>query len=148
MTPDTTSPSSNTSLDPAVWRALGHGHTIDLTTIGRRSGEPRRIEIVFFNFGGRLFISGMPNPNRERAWLLNVRANPNVTFHLKQLVSADLPATAHEVTDPDEVREIQTKVARAWRRDPEEMIRSSPLIEIVIPGYGVADPEHPAATVA
>ena len=142
MTPDTATP----VLDPAVWRALGHGHTIDLTTIGRRSGEPRRIEITFFNFGGRLFISGMPNPNRERAWLLNVRANPNVTFHLKQLVHADLAATAHEVTDPAEVREIQTKVAQAWRRDPEEMIRSSPLIEITIPGYGVADPEHPVAS--
>ena len=148
MTPDTTSPTPNTALDPAVSRALGHGHTIDITTIGRRSGEPRRIEITFFNFGGRLFISGMPNPNRERAWLLNIRANPNITFHLKQLVTADLPATAHEVTDPDEVREIQTKVARAWQRDAEEMIRSSPLIEIVIPGYGVADAESPVAAPA
>jgi deazaflavin-dependent oxidoreductase (nitroreductase family) len=148
MPPETTSSSFATPLDPAIWQALGHGHTIDLTTTGRRSGEPRRIEITFFNFGGRLYISGTPNANRERAWLLNIRDNPNVTFHLKAFVTADLPATAHEVTDPDEVREVQTKVARAWRRDVEEMIRWSPLIEIVIPGYGVADPERPVATPA
>ena len=148
MTAETTPSSPPTQLDPDVWRALGHGNTVDITTIGRRSGEPRRIEITFFNFGGRIYISGMPNPNRERAWLLNIRANPGVTFHLKQLVTADLPATAHEVTDPAKVREVQTKVARAWGRDADEMIRFSPLIEIVIPGYGVADPEHPLAAEA
>jgi deazaflavin-dependent oxidoreductase (nitroreductase family) len=135
-------PTSSTTLDPAVWRALGHGHTIDITTIGRRSGEPRRIEIVFHSFGGRLYISGIPNPRRERAWLLNVRANPNLTFHLKQLVQADLPATAREITDPSERREILEKIARVWRREVEPMVAWSPLIEITIPGYGVADPAY------
>ena len=130
-------------LDPAVWRALGHGHTIDITTTGRRTGEPRRIEIVFHNFGDRLYISGTPNVERERAWLLNLRADPNLTVHLKQFVTADLHATAREITDVDERREVLEKVARVWRRDPEPMMRWSPLIEIVVDGYGVADPEHP-----
>ncbi|HET9852299.1 MAG TPA: nitroreductase family deazaflavin-dependent oxidoreductase [Candidatus Limnocylindrales bacterium] len=133
------------ALDPAVWQALGHGHTIDITTTGRRSGEPRRIEIVFFNFGGRLYISGMPNPDRERAWLLNLRADPNLTFHLKQLVAADLPATAREITDEAERRAVLPGIARAWRRELEPMVESSPLIEVTIPGYGVADPEYRAA---
>jgi len=142
--------SANTSsqLDPSVWRALGHGHTIDITTTGRHSGAPRRIEIVFFNFGGRLFISGTPNPAQERAWLLNLRADPHMTFHLKQLVQADLPATAREITDPIERRPILEKVARAWRRDVETMLTASPLIEVTIPGYGVADPEFKAAELA
>ena len=139
-------PSADPKLDPAVWKALGQGHTIDLTTTGRHSGEPRRIEIVFFNFGGRLYISGMPNATRERAWLHNIRANPDVVVHLKHDVAADLAATAHEVKDPAERREVIEKVARAWRRDPDEMQRWSPLIEVVIPGYGVADPEHPVAS--
>lgn len=134
-----TTPTS-TELDPQVWRALGHGHTIDITTTGRHSGVPRRIEIVFFNFGGRLYISGIPNPHHERAWLLNLRANPNLTFHLKHFVQADLPATAREVTDPSERRSVLEKVARAWNRDPEAMLAASPLIEVTIPGYGVADP--------
>jgi deazaflavin-dependent oxidoreductase (nitroreductase family) len=146
--PPTTAPSNastDSTLDPAVRNALGQGHTIDLTTTGRHSGEPRRIEIVFFNFGSRLYISGMPNAHRERAWLHNIRANPEVIVHLKQGVAADLAATAHEVEDPAERREVIEKVARAWRRDPDEMQRWSPLIEVVIPGYGVADPEHPVA---
>jgi deazaflavin-dependent oxidoreductase (nitroreductase family) len=147
MTPEPamSTPSTASELDPGVQQALGHGHTIDITTTGRHSGEPRRVEIVFFNFGGRLYISGMPNPNRERAWLHNLRANPNLTFHLKQGVTADLAATAREVTDPAERRAVLEKVARVWRRDAAEMERSSPLIEVVIPGYGVADPEHPVA---
>jgi deazaflavin-dependent oxidoreductase (nitroreductase family) len=140
--PDETSPDQ---LDPKVWRALGHGHTIDITTTGRRSGEPRRIEIVFHNFGGRLYISGLPNPKGERAWLLNLRADPNLTVHLKQLVQADLHATAREITDVDERRAVLEKVARVWRRDAEPMVRWSPLIEVVVDGYGVADPEHPVA---
>ena len=141
MTPDATTPTS-TKLDHEVWRALGHGHTIDITTTGRRTGAPRRIEIVFFNFGGRLYISGMPNPNHERAWLLNLREDPRLTFHLKHFVKADLAATAREVTDPAERREVLEKVARAWRRDADTMVAHSPLIEVTIPGYGVADPEH------
>ena len=123
------------ALGPDIQRALGHGHTIDITTTGRRSGEPRRIEIVFFNFDGRLYISGTPNPNRERAWLLNLAADPRLTFHLKGPVRADLPATARVMRDPAERRPIIEQVARAWRRDPETMQAHSPLIEVTIPGY-------------
>jgi hypothetical protein len=99
------------------------------------TGEARRIEIVFFNFGGRLYISGMPNPNHERAWLLNLRADPRFTFHLKALVQADLPATAREVTDPAERRRILELVAKAWRRtDVDNMVLHSPLIEVTRDG--------------
>ena len=124
-----------TARDHAIARVLRHGHTIDITTTGRVTGEPRRIEIVFFNFGGRLYISGMPNPNHERAWLLNLRADPRFTFHLKALVQADLPATAREVTDPAERRRILELVARAWRRtDVDNMVQHSPLIEVTLEG--------------
>jgi len=129
-------------LDPAVRRALGHGHTIDITTTGRQTGAARRIEIVFFNFGGRIYVSGMPNPHHERAWLLNLRADRNFSFHLKHFVKADLPATAREITNEAERREVLPGIARAWRRDLEPMVESSPLIEVTIPGYGVADPAN------
>ena len=138
---DATTPTANEQLDPAVWRALGHGHTIDITTTGRKTGAPRRIEIVFHNFRGRIYISGIPNPRHERAWLLNLRENPNLTFHLKAFVKADLPATAREIVDAVERREVLEKVARVWRRDPEAMVAASPLIEVTIPGYGIADPD-------
>ena len=125
------------NLTPDVQRALRHGHTIDITTTGRRTGEPRRIEIVFFNFGGRIYISGLPNAHHQRAWLLNLVADPNLTFHLKRPVQADLTATARVITDPDERRPILERVAQAWRRDPEVMQAYSPLIEVTIRGYEV-----------
>jgi deazaflavin-dependent oxidoreductase (nitroreductase family) len=121
-------------LDAAIRRVLRHGHTIDITTTGRRTGLPRRIEIAFHSFDGHLYISGMPS-RRTRAWLHNLRANPRFTFHLKQLLQADLPATAREITDPAERHEVLAKVARVWRQDPAAMERFSPLIEATIDGY-------------
>ena len=131
--------STSPDLAPAIRSALKHGHTIDITTIGRRSGEPRRIEMMFHSFDGHLYISGMPNPDRTRAWLQNMRANPAFTFHLKQLVQADLPATAREITEEPERREVMTKVAKVWRRDVEPMLTQSPLVEVTIEGFAPAE---------
>ncbi|MET1232169.1 MAG: nitroreductase/quinone reductase family protein, partial [Candidatus Limnocylindrales bacterium] len=115
-----------------------HGHLIDITTTGRRTGLPRRIEIVFHNIGGRLYISGLPR-RRKRAWIANLEANAALIVHLKWSVQADLPARARVITDETERRQVLTVVARAWRRtDVDAMVAWSPLIEVVIPGYGVA----------
>lgn len=123
--------------DEAIRRVLRHGQTIDITTVGRRTGLPRRIEISLHSFGGRLFISGMPS-QRTRSWLHNLRADPRLTVHLKQLIQADLPATAREITDDAERREVLAKVARVWRREPEPMVRFSPLIEVSVEGFSPA----------
>jgi len=126
------------ALPSDVQRALRHGHTIDITTTGRVSGAPRRIEIVFHNLDGRIYISGIPNQHHQRAWLLNLTANPKLIFHLKGPVKADLDATARVITDPTERRPIIERIARIWNRDPEVMQAYSPLIEVSIPGYEVA----------
>src|SRR5450755_685239 len=75
--------------------------TIDISTTGRRSGEPRRIEIVFYRFEDSIYLSGIPG-QRPRAWLLNLTADPHFMFHLKHGVIADLPAVATVITDPAE----------------------------------------------
>ena len=54
--------------------------TIDITTTGRRSGEARRIETVFYRVDGTIYLSGLPGP-RPRAWLLNLAAEPHFPFH-------------------------------------------------------------------
>jgi len=116
-----------------IQNALEHGHTIDITTTGRRSGKPRRIEIVFHNIGGRIYISGIPR-REKRDWLLNLEANPRFTFHLKGRVSADLPAVARVIDEEAERREVLAGVSRNWRRnDLEAMIKYSPLIEVTFP---------------
>ena len=118
-------------MDDRTRRALSRGHTIDITTTGRKTGKPRRIEIVFHNFGDRIYISGMPG--RRRSWLANLEAHPEFTFHLKGAVSADLPARARIITNPAERRAVLAQVANAWRRDDlDVMMESSPLIEVEI----------------
>jgi deazaflavin-dependent oxidoreductase (nitroreductase family) len=113
--------------------ALSRGGTIDITTTGRQSGLPRRIEIVFHRIDGRIWISGMPSP-RKRSWIANLEADPHLTVHLKGPVAvADLPATARVVEEEAERRQVLERVARAWRRtDLDRMVVESPLIEVTI----------------
>ncbi len=128
-------------MDPAVRRALAHSGIVDITTTGRQSGEPRRIEIVYHVIGDRIYISGQPNAARRRSWLANLEADPRFTFHLKNGPRADLPATARVITDPDERRAVIEHVARAWNRtDVDEMVAHSPLIEVQIEGLDGAAP--------
>jgi deazaflavin-dependent oxidoreductase (nitroreductase family) len=79
--------------------------TIDITTTGRRTGEARRIEIVFYRLGDDIYLSGIPGPV-TRHWLQNLAAQPHFTFHLKHGVVADLPATATVITDASERRRV------------------------------------------
>jgi deazaflavin-dependent oxidoreductase (nitroreductase family) len=116
-----------------IRQALSRGGTIDITTTGRQSGLPRRIEIVFHRIDGGIWISGMPSP-RKRAWIANLEADPHLIFHLKGPIAvADLPATARVVDDPVERRPILERVAHAWRRtDVDRMVEESPLIEVTL----------------
>ncbi len=82
--------------------------TIDITTTGRRSGEPRRIETAFYRFEDSVYLSGIPT-EKPRAWLLNLIDEPRFIFHLKYAVTADLPATATVITDPVERERILTQ---------------------------------------
>src|SRR5438874_1172570 len=99
-------------MDSRTRAALDRGQLIDLTTTGRRSGQPRRIEIVFHNVDGRIVISGMPSP-RTRAWLHNVQRNPAVTLHFKGPDGVgDVAGTAREITEPADRRHLLEQVAR------------------------------------
>ena len=126
-------------MNESIRAALSRGGVIDITTTGRRSGEPRRIEIVFHRIDGRIWISGIPSPNR-RDWIANLEADPRLVVHLKgPAVVADLPATARIVSDPAERRSILERVAQAWRRtDLDAMVATSPLIEVTIDEAGDA----------
>ena len=117
--------------DDPIAAALRQGGIIDITTTGRTSGQPRRIEIAFFNVDGRLYITGTPG---ARAWLANLTADPNMTVHLKRGISADLPATARVVTDVDERRAVATAACTAWNRpgQVEAFVAGSPVIEVVL----------------
>ncbi len=116
--------------DDPVAAALRQGGIIDITTTGRSSGRPRRIEIVFFHVDGRVYITGTPG---TRAWLANLKADPRMTFHLKRGLTADLPATARVVTDEDERRAVARAACTAWNRpgQVEAFVARSPVIEVI-----------------
>jgi deazaflavin-dependent oxidoreductase (nitroreductase family) len=114
--------------------------TIDITTTGRRSGQARRIEIVFYRLDGDIYLSGIPAP-RTRDWLANLEANPRFTVHLKSAVVADLPATATVIVDPSERRRILGVFVEQFnrRREPnsewpeavlDEWVEHSPLAQV------------------
>jgi deazaflavin-dependent oxidoreductase (nitroreductase family) len=115
-------------LDPSVTKALERGQVMDITTIGRRSGLPRRIELVYHNVDGRILISG--RPGFPRSWIANLRANPRFTFHLKRSVTADLPATGRVVTDRAERERLLPQIAETWGMSLPVMVASAPLVEV------------------
>jgi deazaflavin-dependent oxidoreductase (nitroreductase family) len=118
-------------MDEQVKRALERDRTIDITTKGRKTGLPRRIEIWFHNLDGRLYITGLPG---QRDWYANMLANPEFTFHLKGSVKADLPARARPITDKAERREVLSGIINGLGggRDLEAWVEGSPLVEIEI----------------
>ena len=115
-------------LDERVQRALSRGHRMDITTTGRKTGEPRRIELVFHNIDGRIVISG--RPGFPRSWVANLKANPRMTFHLKGAVSADLPAKGRVITDRAEREELLRPIAETWGMSHAVMVASAPLVEV------------------
>ena len=65
-------------MDEMIRKALIQDQTIDITTTGRKSGMPRRIEIWFANLDGRLFIrGGIPG---RRDWLANTESQPGYSL--------------------------------------------------------------------
>ncbi len=120
-----------------VRAAIDAGMTCDITTTGRSSGEPRRIEIWYFVIDGEIYLTGTPG---RRDWLANLRAHPHLTLHVKEGAHADLAATAEEITDPAERRRIMDRVREreAWYVEQghslDHWVAGSPLVHVVLDG--------------
>ena len=126
----------NISRDSTAWQ-----RTIDITTIGARSGRSRRIEIWFHRVDGHWYLSSTP---ARRDWYSNIQANPEFVFHLKHGVSADLRAVGIPVTDPAQKRRVFEYIVDDFNqphnpaivRQPqhvEDWMTGSPLVEIIFP---------------
>ena len=118
-------------MDKRIKQGLDQDLIIDITTIGRKSGARRRIEIWFFNIDGRIFITGTPG---TRGWYANVIANPEITFHLKQSIEADITASCRPITDIKERRLTLLSIFDKLdgKRDINEWALNSPLIEVYL----------------
>jgi deazaflavin-dependent oxidoreductase (nitroreductase family) len=101
--------------------------TIDISTTGRRSGLPRRVEIWWFRVDGRFVITGTPG---RRDWLANVLADPRIVIHVD---GEDIPARAIPVDDPTFRRRVFTQPATSWYSSQSQLDRlvdSAPMVEI------------------
>lgn len=124
----------------AIAAALLTDMTIDIVTIGRRSGESRTTEIWFMNLDGRIIICGTPgstNAQRSHAprdWMANLIAQPDFTFRFKESIDVDVAAVARAVTDTSDRRLIMSHPATAWYREQgdtlEQLIDHSPIVDV------------------
>ena len=97
-------------MDEQLKLALETDRVIDITTTGRKTGEPRRIEIWFQRQDGAVYITGMPV--KPRSWYANMLANPDFTFHVKESAEIDARAKALPVTDEASRRSILTAMLK------------------------------------
>ena len=116
-------------MDEDIRSALERDRTIDITTTGRRSGKPRRIETWSYPVDGRVYLSGSPG---RRDWYANLVATPEFVLHLKRSVQGDLPARARPIVDENERRAVIQRIFQALGRsgDVEEWVARSPLVEV------------------
>ena len=120
-------------MDEQIQRALTHDRLIDITTTGKKSGKPSRVEIWFHNLDGTIYVTGTPG---KRDWYANMLAHPDFTFHLKQSATADLPARATPITNTDERRAIFTRILANIGRSPDQLdawLAGSPLVSVAFP---------------
>jgi deazaflavin-dependent oxidoreductase (nitroreductase family) len=120
-------------MDEHVKQALERDRTIDITTTGRQSGRPRRLEIWFHNLDGRIYITGLPG---RRDWYANIVANPEYTFHLKQTGQAALPGRARPIVDEQERRSVLEQILERLDRadELERWVQEAPLVEVELDG--------------
>jgi len=122
-------------MDEAIQRALQQDQLIDITTTGRKTGRPRRIEIWFHYQDDDLYLTGTPG---GRSWYANLLAHPDFTFHLKQSVRQDIPARATPITDKANRREVfsrmQSLEPRMSHLNVEDWTERSALVEVELRG--------------
>ena len=127
-------------MNEEIRKALRTDRTIDIITIGAKSGLPRRTEIWFTNVNGRIIICGTPNATGKkgaytrRDWLANLRANPEFTFCFKESLKLELPARAVEIVDPEDRRYLMSAPETKWYRDQvdsiDDLVKGSPIVEV------------------
>ncbi|MPY93177.1 MAG: DUF385 domain-containing protein [Acidimicrobiia bacterium] len=128
---------------PAILRSLLEERTVDIVTVGRRSGVTRVTEIWTTVVGGEAYVCGTPNAGKPgverqpRDWLANLMATPEFTVRLKNAVHVDLPARAEPVGDPGErLRVLTAPITEYYRKavSLEAALAHSPMVRVQFTG--------------
>jgi deazaflavin-dependent oxidoreductase (nitroreductase family) len=105
-------------VDPFLFRISGGRLTttgkptlpmLAMTVIGRRSGEPRTVQLAYHEEGGDLYVvASAMGQERHPAWRYNLEANPDVDVQLR-----GRRARAHaDLLDDATKAEIWPRIAR------------------------------------
>ena len=110
------------TFDPWVLDAAAREKEVQLTTFGRKSGNPSRRIIWITNFDGRLYIrSGL---GLTRDWPKNLLANGRAIVHLD---GRDVPVRGRHVTDAEEARAMHAPVKRKYNAQRPSSTGDEPL---------------------
>ena len=89
----------------------------DVTTVGRSSGRPHRVEIWFGVIDDTMYLVSGNGDGAD--WYRNAEANPAVTVDLS---GHTFTAVARRVTDPDERRRVGDVMAAKYPWDGDASI--------------------------
>jgi deazaflavin-dependent oxidoreductase (nitroreductase family) len=106
-----------------------------LTTLGRRTGRPHRVEMWFAVHGGRMYLLA---GGRERSdWIQNIRANARVAVELAGVTRAGMARVLPpDAADDQLARELLVRKYAAVEDDLEEWGRTA--LPVVIEFFGAA----------
>jgi deazaflavin-dependent oxidoreductase (nitroreductase family) len=113
--------------DATTITRLTRTRTVDLVTIGRKSGQPQRVEIWWFHFEDRFIITGTPG---RRDWYANILDNPRVVIETRH---GDFPAKASIVSDQPFRHRFFSDGAARWYSTQAEfdaLVETAPMIEL------------------
>jgi deazaflavin-dependent oxidoreductase (nitroreductase family) len=114
-----------------LWRPKpGHYGAMRLTTIGRRSGQPRSVILGYYEDGPNLVTMAMNGwGDGEPAWWLNLQAHPDASV---EIADGHRPVRGRAAVDDE-----HTRLWQRWREIDKNLdnfaaLRSSPTAVVVL----------------
>ncbi|MFD4442249.1 nitroreductase family deazaflavin-dependent oxidoreductase [Nocardia sp. NPDC058519] len=105
--------------------------SLQLTTIGRKSGDPRKVMLTAPVIDGDtiVIVASRGGDPTHPAWFLNLRDNPNVEVSLRN--GPERPMTAHVAT-PDERAALWPRVIAAYKGYADYQTKTTREIPLVL----------------
>ncbi|MFD6389669.1 nitroreductase family deazaflavin-dependent oxidoreductase [Nocardia sp. NPDC060259] len=105
--------------------------SLELTTIGRKSGEPRKVMLTAPVIDGDtiVVVASRGGDPTHPAWYLNLRDNPNVEVSLQ--TGPTRPMTAHVAT-PEERAKLWPRVVKGYKGYGDYQTKTTREIPLVL----------------
>jgi deazaflavin-dependent oxidoreductase (nitroreductase family) len=104
---------------------------VELTTTGRRSGEPRTVMLTapIHEGGGYVLVGSRGGTDTTPAWVHNIRANPDVTISTKGEPGRKMKA---HVADAAERAELWPRITKDFKNYADYQEKTDREIPVVV----------------